>query len=254
MKVLLILVDGMRPDALTDIPYVENLKGKATHTLNAKTVLPSDTLPCHMSLFHSVDPQTHGTLTNTYTPPKTPVTGLFELLRSKDKRSAMFYSWEQLRDVARPGSLAHSYFYSCKDHDGEDYVSSCTVAAWEYLMRKEPDFTFLYHAFPDDIGHKEDWMSDAYLWSVRLCWDNIARIIDRLPEDYAVIITADHGGHDKGHGTDDPRDTTIPIFFLGKPFAPGKVLENVSIKDIAPTVANLLDVEIPTSWEGKCLL
>ena len=254
MKVLLILVDGMRPDGLTDIPYVEKLKKKVAYTLNAKTVLPSDTLPCHMSLFHSVDPQRHGTLTNTYTPPKTPMTGLFELLRSEGKRNAMFYSWEQLRDVARPGNLAHSYFINCGMHPGETYVPACTDAAETYIAENQPDFAFLYLAMPDDIGHKKGWMSDEYLYSLKLCWDNIERILSRLPEDYAVIITADHGGHDKGHGTDDPQDTTIPMFFLGKPFTPGEVLEDVNIKDIAPTVANLLEVEIPVSWEGKCLL
>ena len=254
MKVLLILVDGMRPDSLEGISCVESLKKKASYSLNAKTVCTSDTLPCHMSLFHSVDPSVHGTLTNTYTPPANPVTGLLELLRKHGKKSAMFYSWEQLRDVARPGSLAHSYFYSCKDHDGEDYVSACTVAAWEYIMRKEPDFTFLYLAMPDDIGHKQGWMSDAYLWSVALCWDNIERILNRLPEDYTVIITADHGGHDKTHGSADPQDIHIPLFLLGKDFAPGKDLSGATIKDIAPTVASLLGLDIPSSWEGKSLL
>ena len=66
MKVLLILVDGMRPDSLQDISYVSKLKEKASYSLEAKTVYPSDTLPCHMSLFHSVDPECHGTTTNTY--------------------------------------------------------------------------------------------------------------------------------------------------------------------------------------------
>ena len=253
MKVLLILVDGMRPDALTDIPFVEKLKEKAAYTLKAKTVLPSDTLPCHMSLFHSVDPQRHGTLTNTYTPQETPVPGLFEVLKKQGKPGAMFYSWEQLRDVARPGSLAHSYFINCGMYPGEVYVPACADAALDYMVKEQPDFAFLYLAMPDDIGHKKGWMSDEYLYSVKLCWDNIERIISQLPEDYAVLITADHGGHDKGHGTADPQDTTIPMFFLGKPFAPG-VLETITIKDIAPTVATLLKVEAPKEWEGMSLL
>ena len=33
----------------------------------------------------------------------------------------------------------------------------------------------------------------------------------------------------------------------------GKELENVSIKDIAPTIASLLDAEIPAEWEGRIL-
>ena len=62
-KVILILTDGMRPDALTSCghPFVEKMKEMSTYTLGARTVMPSITLPCHMSLFHSVDPARHGT-------------------------------------------------------------------------------------------------------------------------------------------------------------------------------------------------
>ena len=47
---------------------------------------------------------------------------------------------------------------------------------------------------------------------------------------------------------------TIPVFFLGKDFTPGKQLENINLKDIAPTVVKLLDVEAPDEWEGKSLV
>ena len=70
MKTVLILVDGMRPDGLQDIPQVQNMQKNASYAMNAQTVYPSVTLPCHMSLFHSVDPERHGTTDNTYTPTK----------------------------------------------------------------------------------------------------------------------------------------------------------------------------------------
>ena len=60
MKIILILCDGMRPDALSNIPQVNAIKQKASYTMTATTVMPSVTLPCHMSLFHSVDPSRHG--------------------------------------------------------------------------------------------------------------------------------------------------------------------------------------------------
>ena len=48
MPVLLISVDGMRPDALKRIDVAQNLIQKSFYTMEAKTVLPSVTLPCHM--------------------------------------------------------------------------------------------------------------------------------------------------------------------------------------------------------------
>ena len=68
MRTLLILVDGMRPDALKNLDTAQDIIQKSAYTMDAKTVMPSVTLPCHMSLFHSVDPSRHGTTTNTYAP------------------------------------------------------------------------------------------------------------------------------------------------------------------------------------------
>ena len=43
-------------------------------------------------------------------------------------------------------------------------------------------------------------------------------MVERLGEEYTVIITADHGGHDRMHGTDMAEDMTIPMFFIGADF------------------------------------
>ena len=74
-KVILISIDGMRPDGLLKCgnPFVDELKKVASYSLEAKTVFPSITLPCHLSLFHSVPPERHGTLNNTYSIPVRPV-------------------------------------------------------------------------------------------------------------------------------------------------------------------------------------
>ena len=78
------------------------------HCLQSRTVFPSVTLPCHMSMFHSVPPQRHGVLSNTYTPQVRPVSGLFDQAKMAGKTTAMFYGWEQLRDLGRPGSMTYS--------------------------------------------------------------------------------------------------------------------------------------------------
>ena len=84
-------------------------------------------------------------------------------------------------------------------------------------------------------------------------WNNIHKIINSLPDDYVVIITADHGGHDRVHGSDIPEDMTIPVIIKGEGFNAGEKLENVNIKDIAPTVTSLLDILPDEDWEGKSL-
>ena len=85
-------------------------------------------------------------------------------------------------------------------------------------------------------------------------WQNINKLVDALDEDTCVIITADHGGHDRTHGTDLPEDMIIPVFVLGKDVQDKVDLADANIKDIAPTVAELLGVESDEEWEGKSLL
>ena len=91
-KVFLALIDGMRPDALETInhPFYRKLLEISTYSMQMRTVMPSVTLPCHMSLFHSVATDRHGILTNTYVPQVRPINGLCEVLKSAGKRSAFF--------------------------------------------------------------------------------------------------------------------------------------------------------------------
>ena len=159
MSVLLILVDGMRSDALDNIDVAQDFIQKSTYTTNAKTVFPSVTLPCHMSLFHSVDTWRHGVTTNVYTPQVRPIKGLCEVLLANKKKSAFFYNWEELRDLSRPQSLSFSYFYKGE----EDYERANNIvsgAAIDYIKENSVDFVFLYLGYPDAAGHKYGWMSN----------------------------------------------------------------------------------------------
>lgn len=254
MKTLLILVDGMRPDALTDIAEAQEMKERSSYALDAQTVFPSVTLPCHMSLFHSVDPGRHGTTDNVYAPQVRPVEGICEVLNRYDKKCAVFFDWEQLRDLTRPGSLAHSFFISKEAGRYETADPIVTEEAIKYMAERNPDFVFVYLGWPDDAGHTYGWMSEEYMRSVRGSWKRIEKLMNAVSDEWSVIVTADHGGHERMHGTTEPEDMTIPIFFYGKDFKGGKALEGVSIKDIAPTILKLQGVaKAPEEWEGKSL-
>lgn len=254
MKVLLILVDGMRPDSLKGIPEAQDMLQKASYCMKVRTVYPSVTLPCHMSLFHSVDPQRHGTTTNTYMPQVRPIDGLFEVLKQNQKQCAFFYNWEPLRDLSRPGSLSYSFFLSGTTHGYSNACNLCTDDAIDYIKKAAPDFAFLYLGWVDEAGHAYGWMGEKYMDAVRESWQNIRKIMDTLDDEYTVIITADHGGHDRTHGTLMDEDMTIPLFINGRDFAPGEIKGEVSLKDIAPTIAQLLGAEPAREWEGKSLV
>ena len=254
MRVILILVDGMRPDALTQNPAARKLAAKSAYTYVGRTVFPSVTLPCHMSLFHSVDPDRHGTTTNTYMPQVRPVSGLFDELAIRRKKCAMFYDWEQLRDLGRPGSLAKSVFLSLGVYGSQEADDLLADGAIDCLQRENMDFLFLYLGAPDVFGHDHGWMSGPYLQSLEDAWKNIGRVMEAVSGDDVVIVTADHGGHGRSHGMDIGEDMTIPFFITGPEIDAGKELRDFNIKDIAPTVLKLFGIAAPREWEGRALV
>ena len=249
-KVILVLVDGMRPDAMLACghPFVQTLLENSTCALDAQTVFPSVTLPCHTSLFYGVEPARHGVTTNTFFPFAEPIDSLFDQLYKFKKKCAMFYTWEELRDMGRPGALHHSTLISVSANTHSD--NRITDAVLPYIAAEQPDFLFHYLGEVDYGGHDYGWMSEPYMRCVYNAMANIERIYKAMPEGYTLIITADHGGHDRCHGHNCPEDMIIPVIFCGPRFEKNRTISSVSIKDIAPTVAKLLDIPAVAAWEG----
>ena len=253
-KIILMSIDGMRPDGLQSCgsDAVEYLKAKSTYTFDAKTVFPSVTLPCHMSLFYGITPMRHGILSNTFVPQVHTVTGIFEKIKALGGISAIFYGWEPMRDVAPAGSCKYATYVNAYMEESVDTL--LTDSAIRLIEEKKPDFTYLYQVDTDEKGgHDNGWMSDEYLRRVRIAIDNARRVVERFENEYTIIITADHGGHDRMHGTDLPEDMTIPMFFIGPDFEKGKEIKNASILDIAPTIAAVMGFECEKEWEGKAI-
>ncbi len=253
MKTLLILSDGMRPRDIEGHEFIEKLKAESTYCMRAQTVMPSVTLPCHMSLFHSVDPDRHGVTTNTYMPQVRPIDGLFEVLSQAGNKCAILYNWEQLKDLSRPGSLARSDFQSAGKYGGEQSDLYHCEHAKEWCKNGDIDFMFLYLGWVDGAGHGHGWGSDFYMDSINKTLNMAKDVIEALKDKYTIYLTADHGGHDRSHGHDIPEDMEIPLFCYGDPFEKGKELKGLNIKDIAPTIATLHGARIPEEWEGNII-
>ena len=254
-KVILISIDGMRPDGLLACgnPYLSELEAKCAYTYNASSMNPSVTFPCHFSMTHSVTPERHGILTNTYVPEVRPVCGLFEKIRAAGGVCAMFYGWEPLRDIARPGSLKFATYINAYMKESSD--TALTDEAIKVIGEHKPDFAFLYMVETDEKGgHDNGWMSDEYLRRINIAISNARRVIETFGDEYSVIIMADHGGHDRCHGTNMPEDMTIPLFFFGKDFTPGEISEELSLLDIAPTIVKIMGLEPECEWEGRAVI
>ena len=106
---------------------------------------------------------------------------------------------------------------------------------------------------------------DLYDGCTRQFDDNVGKILDALKasgldKNTIVLITSDHGdnlyeeGVTLGHGltfNGGMRANHVPLVFHLPGADARKIPANVSIIDIAPTLADLLGAEKPASWEGK---
>ena len=254
-KVILMSIDGMRPDGLMQCgsEHLEKLMSISSYTFNAQTVFPSKTLPCHMSLFLGVPPMRHGIITNTFVPQVHEIKGIFEKIRALGGECAFFYGWEPLRDIALPSTLKFATYINAYMKESSDTV--LTDEALRVLGEDEPDFCFLYMVETDEKGgHDNGWMSEEYLRRISIALDNVKRVIEAFGDKYSIIIMADHGGHDRSHGSTLPEDMTIPLFFYGERFEGGKEIGGLSLLDIAPTIADLMGFEPEKEWEGHSVI
>jgi predicted AlkP superfamily pyrophosphatase or phosphodiesterase len=252
--VVLVMTDGVRPDALDAARYPTHaaLRARGAATAGARSVMPSVTLPCHMSIFHSVPPERHGITTNLFIPMARPLPGLIETLAAAGKRSAIIHNWEPLRDINRPETLAFSYYREPPlDPAYDDAVAEEGARA---VASGNFDFVFVYLGGVDTAGHAYGWMSDGYLAQLERLDSALGQVVAAMPADASIIVQSDHGGHDRTHGTDSPEDMTIPWVAAGPPIRVGHTIAApVSLIDTAPTIARILGVAPHSEWEGRAV-
>jgi predicted AlkP superfamily pyrophosphatase or phosphodiesterase len=250
--VVFIMIDGLRPDAIgmSSCPNLKALLTRSAYALNATSVMPSITLPCHTSIFHSVPPSRHGIVSNTWTPMARPLPGLIDLCKLAGRSSAMFYNWEPLRNINQPEALTLSFFKDTSYQiDGDEIVSS---EAARMIPLHKPDFAFVYLGTVDTMGHLASWMSDEYFAQIARVDGCLGRVLDALPASASIVLQADHGGHERTHGTDMREDMTIPWLAAGPNIKQGVALDvPVSLLDTAPTLAHLLGIQPHAQWEGR---
>ncbi len=253
--VVLISLDGLRPDAIgPDMRGLHRLylQGASPHT--ARTITKSATLPAHASMVSGVDASLHHLDFNAYKPERgsIAVPTIFSLVHQAGLPTAMFVGKGKLRHLlARPTDASFKVGGLVCDKQLKD--------ALPYLQTAERGLVFLHFADPDSAGHRFGWMSNEYIEAVRRadrCLEHVLEVIEQggRKDRTLVIVTSDHGGHNKGHGTRLDVDQHIPWYAVGAGVKRGRIKRAVHTTDTAATTLAALGVLHPPSMHGKPVL
>ena len=123
------------------------------------------------------------------------------------------------------------------------------------LEKGKTDFVCLNFANPDMVGHTGDYK--AIIKAVETVDACAQKVVEQgLENDYAFIIIADHGNADFAINPDGSPNTAhstnmVPCFALNTGF---NNIQNGKLGDIAPTILQIMGVEIPMEMTGEILI
>lgn len=236
------------------MPVFKRMVAEGASTWSARTIFPSITLPSHTAMLTGVGPDKHQILWNDWKPEKglVPVPTVFSEAKKQSLSTAMLVGKVKFRHLLLPGSV--DLFVLPEPKSNAKAVASAVA---ENLSKLKPNVCFIHFADPDSSGHKYGWGSPEQAAALVDCDAALQTVREAikaagLENSSVVILTADHGGHDKTHGSAEPMDMNIPWVAWGKGVKKGTVLTSpITTYDTSATALWLLGVPIPKEWDGK---
>jgi predicted AlkP superfamily pyrophosphatase or phosphodiesterase len=261
-RVILVVLDGLRPDAIAALPLpaLGAVAAAGAHTLTATTVVPSVTAAALTSLFTGVSPAVHGIRSERALIPRPGqrLTLLPRLLHDHGYRTFGYMAALPLgfqtigtRLAARLGAAVAF---------GGHAAHGILDRALPTLERIRRGVVFLHWPDADTAGHAHGWMSREYRTAAQRLDAAFERLIDvtgalKDPET-VVIALADHGGGgdaENDHHSNHQLDLTIPIVLAGGQVARTTLSAGASLLDVTSTVPWALGIDPPSSWMGRPL-
>jgi predicted AlkP superfamily pyrophosphatase or phosphodiesterase len=172
---------------------------------------------------------------------------IFDEAHAAGLKTVMIVNKEKMRQLAEPETTdVFQIVYGV-----ETEIMNAAIAQ----IPEGFDLMFIHFGSPDNRGHKYGWMSDSYLKALRQGDDTLKLLLDALDQygirdSTLIIVTADHGGHDRNHPGTVLEDLLIPWMAYGPGIQVGPLTNPVSIMDTAPTVAYALELPSQPDWDG----
>ncbi len=250
-RVIVISYDGMQTEAIAAAPMphlLELIETGAYSLTSAVTIAYPSTLPSHAAMLSGLCMEDNGIVYDRYFQYMGYSKGvdIFDLTHEAQMRTVMVVGKDKLRQLAEPETT--DVFEVRYDEASIANVAVEQISQGFGLM-------FVHFPSPDKVGHKYGWMGYSYLKMLRNGDDALGEILKALDENglrdsTLIIVTADHGGHDKNHIGLVIEDFRIPWIASGPGIVPVEVTASLQTMDTAATVAYALGLPLQPDWEG----
>ncbi len=254
-RVLIIGIDGCRPDALlaAQTPNMDALWKDGAYTFKARTDEISSSGPAWSAMLTGVWHQKHNVLNNEYEDPDLEHYPHFFHRARQEKPELKTYSiatWGPIHKILQEGDATYT------DSKLTDARVAKNVSS--ILKSKEVDVMFVQLDQVDGAGHKHDYSVDSpkYLEAIEKADRQVGRMVSALKkrpsiekENWLIILSADHGGSNYGHGKNIPEHTTVFFIASGTNAKKGEITKEVGVVDVAVTAMYHLGIPAKESWD-----
>ena len=273
--VFIISIDGCAPWVVerSHIPTLQKLAAEGAATWHAQTIKPCITLPAHTSMLTGVGVAKHSITWNNWiaTNGFVKVPTVFTTAKQAGLKTAMFVGKEKFRHFLQPGTVDEFYYDAAnatailksdsggadKKKEGNIFARMVATNAANYILKRKPNLCFIHFTDPDSYGHEFGWGSPEQLRAMAdsdAGLEIIRQAIRKagIARRSVVLVSADHGGHDKGHSKGEPVDMEIPWIAWGKGVKKGfAITAPVNTCDTAATALWLLGLSPMLPLEGN---
>lgn len=272
--VFIISIDGGSPPVIekSKMPVLKKLVKEGAHTWHAQTIKPSLTLPSHTSMLTGVPMEKHKVTWNhiSTTNGIVEVPTVFAVAKQAGYSTAMFVGKEKFAHLLQTNTVDHFYYDRANDvvvmksdsgdkvvkKEGNIFAKMVATNAADYIIKNKPNLCFIHFTDTDTIGHEFGWGSPEQIKAFAetdAALDMILRAIRKagIAKRSVILISADHGGHGKGHSQGTPVDMQIPWIAWGKDVKKGyEIVRPVYTCDTAATALWLLGLSPASKLDG----
>lgn len=265
--IILIGIDGMGTDGfqVARTPQLNALVQDGALSLKARGVMPTVSAPIWGSILTGAGPEQHGITSNSWLRDNYSIEAtskdsegffpsIFTIIREQmpKAKTAIIYDWDGLGNI-----FNHKYLDLVELTKG---YKETIKKAISYIIEEKPQFIFLYIGHPDEVGHESGYGSKEYYTAIENVDRELSGLVQELKkrmiyEEAHIIVLADHGGLDFGHGGESMHEIEVPWMITGPGVIKNRMIEQpINLWDTASTIAYLSGLKQPGEWLGRPVL